>query len=107
MAFPMKRGESSRCLTNTSRIPGDDIVVSAGQIAHKLAVAKDKVNTGSTRSPYRTSERGVAFRKMMGEGGPGLVRRTPFLGELVAPYLATASLAFPADSLAQSRGTSK
>jgi len=43
----------------------------------------------------------------MGEGGPGLVRRAPFLGLFVALYLATASLAFPAESFAQSRGTSK
>lgn len=46
-------------------------------------------------------------QKTTEEGGPGFVRRAPFLGELVATYLATPSLAFPAVSFAQSRGTSK
>jgi len=52
----MGRGENSRCVTNTPRIPGDDVVVSTGQIAQDLAVAEDKVDTGSTRTTCGTSK---------------------------------------------------
>jgi hypothetical protein len=49
----------------------------------------------------------IAPWKTREEGGPGLERSAPFLGDLVASYLATASLAFPEDPFAQSRGTSR
>lgn len=53
----MKKGENPRCVTDTPWIPGDDIVVSAGQIAHELTVGEDKVDAGFTRTTCGTSER--------------------------------------------------
>ena len=64
MVVAVERGEGPHSVTtNAPWIPGDDIVVSAGQIVYEVAVAKDKVNTGSTRTPYGTSEWGSFSEK--------------------------------------------
>jgi hypothetical protein len=54
----MNRGKNSRGVTNAPWIPGDDIIVPTSQIAHERTVAKDEVDTGSTRTTCGTSEWG-------------------------------------------------
>lgn len=52
----MKRGEDSRCGTNTPWIPGDNIVVSTTQTAYELAKSDDVFDAGSARTTCATSE---------------------------------------------------
>ena len=50
------KGENPRCVPNTPWIPGNDIVITASQIAHELTVSGDEVDTGFSRTTCGTSE---------------------------------------------------
>ena len=67
----MQRGENSRCVANTPRIPGDNVIVSTSQIAQELTESEDKVDTGSTRTTFGTSEQRVSKDRSLGKGRGG------------------------------------
>ena len=63
----MKGSENSRCETNPSGIPGDEIVVSTSHVAEGLTVSEDKVHARSARTTWGMSEwRSLSGRREKG-----------------------------------------
>ena len=102
----VKSGDHRRCMSDAPRTPGDDIVISTSQVAEGFAVVEGEVDTGFTGSTcgMREWEQRPGYNR---RGRTWVGKESTLPGRVFGAVFGDHEPSFPADSFAQSRGTSK